>query len=214
MKPRDSRRLCKVYPIVLELKGKQAVVVGGGTVAFRKIQGLLEAGAFVQVISPEAIEEIRSLHAANRLMWKQKKAEPMDYEHAFIIFAATNDPEANQQVTRQAGPNRLINVVDQPSLGNFTVPAVARRGRLLIAVSTGGASPILAKRIRNDLLDAYPEDYAAYTEFLFYCREKLKKWKASPDEKQKLLLEMLDEQYVHSVEKQQSFIHILEQKVT
>ncbi|MDM5339829.1 NAD(P)-binding protein [Fictibacillus enclensis] len=203
-----------MYPIVLELKGKQAVVVGGGTVAFRKIQGLLEAGAFVQVISPEATDEIKSLHAANKVMWKQKKAEPVDYEGAFIIFAATNDPVANQEVVRYAGPSRLVNVVDQPTLGSFTVPAVARRGRLVLSVSTGGASPILAKRIRNDLLAAYPEDYAAYTEFLFYCREKLKKWKASPDEKQKLLHEMLDEQYIRSVEKQQAFIDTLDQKVT
>lgn len=103
-----------------------------------------------------------------------EKAEPVDYEDAFIIFAATNDPVANQEVVRYAGPSRLVNVVDQPTLGSFTVPAVARRGRLVLSVSTGGASPILAKRIRNDLLAAYPEDYAGYTEFLFYCREKLK----------------------------------------
>ncbi|SDM97450.1 precorrin-2 dehydrogenase / sirohydrochlorin ferrochelatase [Fictibacillus solisalsi] len=203
-----------MYPIVLELKGKQAVVVGGGTVAFRKIQGLLETGAFVKVISPEVIDDIKTLHAANKVMWKRKKAEPVDYEHAFIIFAATNNREVNQEVARHAGPFRLVNVVDQPSLGSFTVPAVARRGRLVLSVSTGGASPILAKRIRNDLLAAYPEDYAAYTEFLFYCREKLKKWKASPEEKQKLLHEILNEQYIHSFEKQQAFINTLDQKVT
>ncbi|MED2974804.1 NAD(P)-binding protein [Fictibacillus sp. B-59209] len=203
-----------MYPIMLNLNCKPAVVIGGGAVAHRKILGLLEAGAAIKVVSPEAVPAIQKMQHEHLLKWDKKSVEPSDYKDAFIIFAATDQPEVNQRIAENAGNHQLVNVVDQPVLGNFSVPAVARRGKLVMAVSTGGASPILAKRIKKELLAAYSEDYEAYTQFLFRCRERIKEWEASLDEKQSLLHELLEERFIHSRDEQENFIRTLEQKVS
>ncbi|WP_261129015.1 NAD(P)-binding protein [Bacillus sp. Marseille-Q3570] len=177
------------YPIMLDLEGKDAVVIGGGKVANRKIKSLVEAGAKVTVVSPRVNENVKKLVQREQINWIKKQAEAEDYQDAFVVIAATNDPDVNQCIAAQTRKNQLVNVVDDPGTGNFSVPAKLSRGRLTIAVSTGGASPIIAKRIRDELAQTYDSTYEEYMDYLFDCRQKIKRMTINEPEKQKLLEE-------------------------
>src|SRR3990172_11920259 len=130
------------YPIFLDLTGRLAVIVGAGEVGASKAAALIDTGAEIRVIGPAAVAEISSLAGSGRLTWVKRDFAPEDLEGAFLVIAATDDPEANRRAGAEAGRRgALVNVVDQPGLCDFFVPAVVRRGRLQVAVSTGGAGP-------------------------------------------------------------------------
>jgi precorrin-2 dehydrogenase/sirohydrochlorin ferrochelatase len=133
------------------------VVVGGGEVANRKARKLLQARAKVAVVSPDVKPELASMAAeVHRRPYREG-----DLEGAFLVFAATDVREANAAVAREAHERGiLVNVVDKPSEGDFALPSTLRRGQLQVAVSTGGASPILARRIRRELEDAFGFEWA------------------------------------------------------
>ena len=137
-----------LYPIFLNLSGRRCVVVGGGEVAGRKARKLLQARAEVVVISPEVTPELESVATEVR----RRPYEEGDLEGAYLVFAATDSREVNAAVAGEAkGRGIPVNVADRPSEGDFALPATLRRGRLQVAVSTGGASPALAQRIRDDV---------------------------------------------------------------
>ncbi|OQP05643.1 siroheme synthase [Geobacillus sp. 46C-IIa] len=159
------------YPVILQVRGRRAVVVGGGKVAARKIHGLLEAGAEIVMIAPEAERELQALAAEGVIVWKKKRFDRDDLAGAFLVIAATNDREVNEAVAQAAAPGQLVNVVDDPERCDFHVPAVVRRGPLTIAVSTEGASPAVARRIRRELEEQYGEEYGPYLEFLQRARD-------------------------------------------
>ncbi|TCP23458.1 precorrin-2 dehydrogenase [Scopulibacillus darangshiensis] len=183
------------YPIMLDIRGKKAVVIGGGRVAFRKIRVLLDAGALVTVISPEAIEQLAALSGNGKLKWVQRVFESEDISDAFIVIAATNDANVNSKAAQIAEEHQLINVCDQPDLGNFQLPAVFNKGRLSITVSTAGASPLLARQIRDDLAGNFDEHYEDYLDFLFACRERLKLKSLHNSRKNQLLKQLLQPGY-------------------
>ncbi|MGZ0084451.1 precorrin-2 dehydrogenase/sirohydrochlorin ferrochelatase family protein [Caldibacillus thermoamylovorans] len=158
------------YPVILQVRGRRAVVVGGGKVAARKIRGLLAAGADVVMIAPKAEPELQALAAAGMIGWRVKTFAPHDLDGAFLVIAATNDREVNEAVARATAPGQLLNIVDAPERCDFHVPAVVRRGPLTIAVSTEGASPVVARRIRRELEERYGEEYGPYLEFLQRAR--------------------------------------------
>ena len=156
-----------LYPIFLDLDGRRCVVVGGGEVASRKARKLLQAGAEVVVISPEAKPELASV-AAEVL---RRPYEEGDLEGAFLAFAATDAREVNAAVTREAREKRVpVNVADEPAEGDFALPSTLRRGRLQVAVSTGGASPAMARRIRRELEGAFSSVWAEVVEELGKAR--------------------------------------------
>ncbi|HOE10462.1 MAG TPA: bifunctional precorrin-2 dehydrogenase/sirohydrochlorin ferrochelatase [bacterium] len=160
------------YPLMLELTGRTCLVVGGGAVALRKIRALLSAGARVRVVAEEIIPELRLCATNPELELKTGRYESGDMEGAVLAISAADDPEINRQVSEDA--DRLgipVNVVDDPKLCTFTVPAVLRRGDLLIAVSTGGKCPALSVHIRNVLEHRFGPEYAAYVDFLGRMRE-------------------------------------------
>ncbi|AMX84601.1 siroheme synthase [Geobacillus subterraneus] len=159
------------YSVILQVRGRRAVVVGGGKVAARKIRGLLEAGADVVMIAPKAEPELQALAAAGTIGWCIKTFAPGDLDGAFLVIAATNDRGVNEAVAQAAAPGQLVNVVDDPERCDFHVPAVVRRGPLTIAVSTEGASPAVARRIRRELEEQYGEEYGPYLEFLQRARD-------------------------------------------
>mgnify|MGYP001195873743 CR=1 FL=1 len=159
------------YPVILQLRGRRAVVVGGGKVAVRKIRGLLEAGADVVLVAPEAEPELQALAVEGTIGWRIKTFAPGDLDGAFLVIAATNDHEVNEAVAQAAAPGQLLNIVDAPERCDFHVPAVIRRGPLTIAVSTEGASPAVARRIRRELEDRYGKEYGPYLEFLQRARD-------------------------------------------
>jgi precorrin-2 dehydrogenase/sirohydrochlorin ferrochelatase len=149
------------YIACLRLSGRRCVVVGGGDVGLEKVEGLLACNADVTLVSPEAIEPLRQLAAEGSIRWEQREYRREDLERTFIVIAATGDTEVNIAVFEDAERRAmLVNVVDVPPLCNFILPAILRTGPLAIAISTAGASPALAKRIRDEIADEYGEPYA------------------------------------------------------
>lgn len=150
-----------LYIACLNLAGKRALVVGAGRIAEEKIGALLECEADVVVVAPEARSTIRDLSDEGRLTWVPKRFEPGDLDDAFLVVAATADTAVNTEVFEAAeARHMLVNVVDVPSLCNFVLPSIARRGPIAIAVSTSGASPALAKRIRREIDERMGPEYA------------------------------------------------------
>ncbi|MDQ0219113.1 NAD(P)-binding protein [Peribacillus cavernae] len=187
-----------MFPIMLNVAGKLCVVIGGGKIAYRKVVPLLEAGACIHIISPEICEEMNKLWTEQKLKVSLKEAEQSDYEHAFMVIAATNSNEVNEHIHENTKENQLVNIVSDHKLGNFHIPSSAVRGRLVISVSTGGASPALAKKIKNDLLAQFDEAYECYLDFLWEARKKIKNGRLDNSEKSNLLAELIDEKYKDS----------------
>lgn len=154
------------YSISLNLDGAKCLVVGGGNIAFRKVESLMASGAAVKVVSPDVAGEIDALEGVEIV---RRKFRIDDLEGMFLVISATDNREVNEQVADAARERgMLVNVVDVPDLCNFYVNAQVRRGDLTISVSTGGASPAMARRIREELDGRYGAEYA---EFLSLMRE-------------------------------------------
>jgi len=149
------------YIACLRLGGRECLVVGGGEIGLEKVEGLLACGGNVTLVAPEANEELRSLAAEGSISWERRTWEPADLERKFLAIAATDDTDVNIAVYEAAEHRAmLVNVVDVPSLCNFILPAIVRTGPLAIAISTAGASPALAKRIKREIAETYGEPYA------------------------------------------------------
>ena len=145
------------------------MVVGGGEVANRKARKLLQARAEVVVVSPEVKPELESVATEVR----RRPYREGDLEGAFLVFAATDSREVNSAVAREARERGIpVNVADEPSEGDFALPSVLRRGQLQVAVSTGGASPTLARRIRHELEDAFGSEWAGVVDELGRARRE------------------------------------------
>ena len=149
------------YIACLKLEGRKCLVVGGGDVGLEKVEGLLACNGEVTLVAPEAIEPLRALADEGSIRWERREYEPGDLEGTFMVIAATSDTDVNIGVYEDAERRAmLVNVVDVPPLCNFILPAIVRTGPLAIAISTAGASPALAKRIRDQIADEYGEPYA------------------------------------------------------
>jgi precorrin-2 dehydrogenase / sirohydrochlorin ferrochelatase len=149
------------YIACLRLTGRRCVVVGGGEVGLEKVEGLLACGGEVALVSPDAIEPLRELAGEGSIRWERREYRQEDLERTFIVIAATGDTDVNIRVFEDAERRAmLVNVVDVPPLCNFILPAIIRTGPLAIAISTAGASPALAKRIRDEIAEEYGEPYA------------------------------------------------------
>jgi precorrin-2 dehydrogenase/sirohydrochlorin ferrochelatase len=144
--------MANLFPLFLKLEGRDCLVVGGGSIAAQKLDGLLSAGAHLHVVAPKADDRIRELVSDGRLRWSQREFRPSDVTGAVLVVAATGDPMVNETVFREAQSRGVLcNAVDEPDHCNFYYPAVVRRGDLQIAISTAGHSPALAQRLRKDL---------------------------------------------------------------
>ena len=155
------------YPITLELSGRHCLVVGGGAVALRKVEGLLSFGACVRVVSPNVVEELDVLASKEEVEWHRRSYESDDLKGMVLVISATDDMEMNRRVADDAHEFGIpVNVVDQPDLCSFTVPAVVRRGDLVIAIQTGGQSPALSRRLRETLERQFGPEYGPYVAFL------------------------------------------------
>jgi siroheme synthase-like protein len=156
-----------LYIACLRLSGRPSLVVGGGEVALEKVEGLLTCDADVTVVAPDAVEELQDLARERSIGWERRAFTDADLDGKFLVIAATNVTEVN--ISAYEGAERramLCNVVDVPPLCNFILPAIVRSGPLAIAISTAGASPALAKRMKREIADAYGEPYARLAEIL------------------------------------------------
>ncbi len=147
-------------PIFVDLAGRRCVVIGGGEVANRKVLALIDAAARVCVISPTLVPGLRELAAAGAIEYLAREWKPSDLEGSALVFAATDDAELHRKIAREARSLGIpINVADDPDLCDFIAPAVMRRGDLQVAVSTSGAGPAMAARVRRDIEAAIGPEY-------------------------------------------------------
>lgn len=174
-----------VYVACLNLTGRRALVVGAGRVGLEKIEGLLNCDARVTVVAPEAIDGFdRIVDEHESVEWRRREYEPADLDGHFLVIAATSDTELNRRVYADAEERAmLVNVVDVPELCNFILPALVRRPPLTIAISTAGASPALAKRMKREISASFGEEYARLAELLDEVRDWAKGSLATYDDR-------------------------------
>src|SRR6195952_3625616 len=155
------------YIACLKLSGRRCLVVGGGEIGLEKVEGLLACDATVRLVSPDAVAPLRALADEGSIAWERRDYEPADLEGSFMAIACTGDTEINIGVYEDAERRAmLVNIVDVPPLCNFILPAIVRTGPLAIAISTAGASPALAKRIKREISESFGEPYARLAELL------------------------------------------------
>jgi siroheme synthase-like protein len=150
------------YIACLKLKGRRCLVVGGGEIGLEKVEGLLACGGDVTLIAPEAGPALEQLAAEGSITWHQREyAGPEDLDKTFLVIASTDDTDVNIGIYHDAEARAMLaNIVDVPPLCNFILPALVRTGPLAIAISTAGASPALAKRMKREISALFGEEYA------------------------------------------------------
>lgn len=163
------------YPIFVDLTGRRCIVIGGGDVAGRKVEGLLAVGAEITVVSPEISDGLRPLLVYGSIKHVARKYENGDLEGYAMAFVATDDKAINAAVFCEARSRGIwVNCGDDPSHCDFILPAVIQRGELAVAVSTGGASPALARAVREELEDFLTDDFARLVQIASEVRRELR----------------------------------------
>jgi precorrin-2 dehydrogenase / sirohydrochlorin ferrochelatase len=194
---------------MVELQDQKVVVVGGGRVAYHKIQNILRFNVHVDVVSPEFHDGILQLAEQKKVTLHQKEVEYEDYQDAFLVIAVTNSKSVNEQVAKTA--NHLVVNAENPELGNSIIPASLIRGKLMISISTGGASPTLSKQLRNQLAHQFDDSYESYLDFLYEVRRIVKSKSIHADSRKRLLQEVVQPIYLESVEEREMFLRKLEE---
>ena len=163
------------FPIYADVSGRLCVVVGGGAVAERKVADLLAANAIARVVSPDVGDTLRDLAQNGAIEWLPVYYETAHLDGAWLVFAATNNRDVNARIARDATERHLfVNVADAPDEGSLLVPSVLRRGDLCLSVSTGGANPMLARKVAGELAQQYGAEYGPLVELLGRMRAYIK----------------------------------------
>jgi uroporphyrin-III C-methyltransferase/precorrin-2 dehydrogenase/sirohydrochlorin ferrochelatase len=184
----------ELFPLYLKLAGRRCLVVGGGSIAETKLQGLLRCGADVHVVAPEATPAIRGAAREGSICWEQRPFSPSDLAGVFLVVAATDSTELHEQIFRLCqDAGILCNAVDEPQRCDFYYPAVVRRGPLQIAISTAGHSPLLAQRLRRELEDQFGPEYGPWLEEIGAARRELFSSDATPEARRAILRELSSE---------------------
>ena len=199
-----------MYPVVVQLSNKKVVVVGGGSVAYRKIRGLLQKGAQIVVVSPQLNANMQELWRTENIEWLQRTFQQSDVDGALLVFAATNSKEVNAFVASSCRPEQFVNICDDGNASTFHVPAVYQRSHLTVAVSTNGVSPLLAKKVRDDIAKEYDHLNDDYFLFIQKVRHIVKSGSYTSAEKRSYLLEVLDERYEESLEARNQFLNTIQ----
>ncbi len=194
-----------LYPVFLNLKHKKVYIIGGGRIAARKLEGLLQSEADITIISPTLMESIIPYVNNGLVHWIQKSFELSDVADAFYIISATNNPHVSSELQKGVSSSQLVNFADDYSSSNVIVPSVVRRGRLAIAVTTSGASPTLSKKIKKDLEAVYSEEYEDYVEFLMEKRTYIQESVNDADKRRKLLSLLVEDPIFRTEEREKRF---------
>lgn len=186
------------YSISINLTDRKCVVIGGGTVAQRKTETFLDFGAQVTVISPELATTLRELADGGLIEHITDSYRPSHLDGAFLVVAATDDAEVNTAVSEEArSRGLLVNVVDVPELCSFFVPAMVRRGDVVISVSTSGKSPAMARRIRERLETQFGPEYGAFAALLGELRPEVKALYPDAADRNRAYRRILDSDVIH-----------------
>lgn len=190
------------YAMMIDMIGKPCLVVGGGKVAGRKVNALIDAGAHVKVVSSTVTPFIKYWALSRRVEWFARPYQKADGADQFLIVAATDDPIVNRTVYRHATlRGQWINVVDQPELCNFTIPSILTRGKLQIAISTQGASPSVAKKIRQELESVYGEEYELYLDLVQEMRQRIQQKVTEKRLRYRLYKELASDRWIDACRK-------------
>jgi precorrin-2 dehydrogenase/sirohydrochlorin ferrochelatase len=190
------------YPILVNLQGQKAVVVGGGKVAERKIQTLLQGQAVVHVASRDLTGPVQQYVEEGKITYLGDAFVERQLDGAFIVIAATDDPELNRRVSLAAKKrNLLVNAVDQPEDCNFIVPSILQRGDLIIAVSTSGKSPAYARKIRQELEAVFGEEYESLLVMLGRLREEILSLRRSSEENKAIFQTLAESDLLSALQK-------------
>lgn len=155
------------YPLLVDLSKIKCLIIGGGDVAYRKTLSLLEGDADITLISPQAVNPILQLAESGKINFLQRKYQKGDVRGVRLVYIAVDDRSVSEEISREAREEGvLLNIADNPSQGNFIVPSKIQRGDLYLAFSTGGNSPLLAKKIRQDLEKIYGPEYEDFLHLL------------------------------------------------
>ena len=175
-----------LYPINLNLDEIEVTIIGGGEIAYRKCKNFINFGRKIKVISLNFIDKFKNIESKIEMIHDTYNEEYI--KSSFIVVAATNNREINKKIGVYCRENgKLVNVVDDINLSNYTVPAYIKRGDLIISISTGGKSPSLSRKIKDELKEKYDESYEEYINLLGIAREKILKKYDLISERKKLL---------------------------
>lgn len=182
----------RYYPVNLDIRGRKCLVVGGGQVGARKVKTLIQCGATVTVVSPEATPVLIQLATDNTIRLNQRPYRSTDLEGMFLVIGATDDEVLNRRIHADAERyNLLCNIADRPEICNFILPAIFRRGDFVLAVSTAGKSPAFAKHIRMRLEDQFGPEYGTLLDLLGAIRVKLLAQAHAPEAHKPLFEELI-----------------------
>ncbi len=180
-----------MFPLFLKLEGRPCLLVGAGRVGEGKLQSLLRAGARVMVVSPKATAGVERLAKSGEIIWRKRKFAARDLDGMVLVVAATSSHETNAVIFKEARRRGVLcNAVDDPRNCDFYYPAVLRRGKLQIAISTGGASPELASRLRKELESCFGPEYGSWLDYLSRRREELQRVTMPAARRQQLLRQL------------------------
>ena len=181
------------HPVFLDLHGRCCVVVGGGAVAQQKVESLLDAGARVTVVSPSLTDGLEELAATHEILHHPRTYRRGDLDDAVLAYVAVDDDAVRAAVAADAAASRvLVNVVDVPQLCTFIAPAVVRRDPVVVAVSTGGASPALARRLRQELEVRVGDEYGVAATILARLRPVVQRAESDPQARARTFARLVD----------------------
>ena len=194
----------RYYPISLDIKNRDCLVVGGGSVGSRKVATLLDCGARVTVVSPQFSEPLRRLAAKHAVRLIERPYESSDLQDMFLVIGATDDQQLNQRVSADASEHDMLcNIADRPAAGNFILPAIVNRGDLTITVSTSGKSPAMAKRIRQHLSKQFGSEYGQCLVLMGKIRKALLSQAHAPEAHKTLFEQLIDAGILDMLREQQ-----------
>ena len=188
------------YPVNLDIKKRKCLVVGGGRVGTRKVLTLLDCGARVTVVSPDAREKLIELANRGAITLEKRQYRETDLDGMFLVVGTTDDEELNRQISIAAEKhNMLCNIADRPKVCNFILPSIVSRGDLTISISTSGKSPALAKKLRIELEEQFGNEYAELLRLMGAIREKLLKQKHEPEAHKHLFEQLISRNLVDMI---------------
>ena len=183
----------RYYPIHLDIKNRDCLIVGGGVVATRKVSTLIECGARVTVVSPDPTPELTKLASEGSVTLKKRAYRKDDLTGMFLVIGATDDERLNRQISKDAEQAQILcNIADRPEVCNFILPSIVRRGDLVITISTSDKSPALAKHLRQKLETQFGPEYADFLLLMGAIRRRLLSQTHEPETHKTLFNQLVD----------------------
>ena len=190
----------RYYPVNLDIQNRNCLVVGGGSVGTRKVTTLLNCGARVAVISPEATARLLEMAASGSIELKKRAFRPSDLDGMFLVVGATDNEDLNREIHKGAERLGLLcNIADRPEACNFILPSIVNRGDLIIAISTSGKSPAFAKKLRKELEKKFGTEYAEFLKLMGAVRKKLLRAKHEPEAHKHLFEQLISRNLVDMI---------------